>query len=173
MQLKTDLCLRCIYSLLVLNPLPLYCVVAMKVGQTHRLKIKKANPTPTVQPCSLHLLFSTTQLSSILQRILDNPIVSLSYQDGENHKQNRGLASRQQLLLPRILPPKDNHGLLESTRPSRPYVSSLASSIHNCYLGRWRIYCDEVIGIGGVMPERARSHDMFASYLHEYEPNPS
>lgn len=98
-----------------------------------------------------------------------SPIPPSNAENGENHRQNRGPAPGHPLLLPRVLPPKDDHGLLEPARPSRSDVALAAPFIRDGHMGRRRQHRGSEHGARGAVSEGAGTHNLPAPHVYEYE----
>lgn len=60
-------------------------------------------------------------------------------------------------------------GFRQSSRPSGAYGAGPATIVCQCYLGRWREYGQEIVGVGGGLPATAAVDDMSAFDLYEHE----
>ena len=90
-------------------------------------------------------------------------------ENGENHYQDRRPSSGYALLLPRVLPPQNPHGLLELARASRQDVALPTPPLRDRYLGRRRLNSRQEHGARGVVSTGAGPHDLLALDLYEYE----
>jgi hypothetical protein len=90
-------------------------------------------------------------------------------ENGENHYQDRRPSSGHALLLPRVLPPQNPHGLLKPARASRQDVALPVPPLRDRYLGRRRLNSRQEHRARGAVSAGAGPHDVLALDLYEYE----
>ena len=155
-------------------PLPLREIATKKSDPTLDFLPHHQLSTPSkffrIIPCRAINNHPSYCLSRIIHWSLESHIsTSVLLHHGENNRQNRRPPHRHTLLLPRILPPQNSNGLLQPPRASRPHGARPPPPLRDRHLGRRWQHGRKVSRARGAVPARARSHDVLALDVYEYE----
>ncbi|CRK36147.1 hypothetical protein BN1708_019925, partial [Verticillium longisporum] len=84
--------------------------------------------------------------------------------------QDRRSAGQRQLLLPRVLPPKDGHGLLQLEGSSGPHGEGPSPLVRQRHMGCRRLHGLQVSRARRDLPAGAGPHHLSSPDLHQHEP---